>query len=70
MWYRLFESTFRLDILSARDFCEADDRWQKAVQFLDAEDRAGWELLAAMMNPDWRSRPTAESCLVHRFLQP
>ena len=65
---RLFENTFQLDVLSARDFCEADDRWTKAVQFLDADGRAGWELLAAMLNSNWRLRPTAQSCLVHRFL--
>lgn len=65
---RLFESTFQLDVLSAREFCEADDRWIKAVQFLDADGRAGWELLAAMLNSNWRLRPTAQSCLVHRFL--
>ena len=65
---RLFERTFHVDVLSARDFCEADDRWAKAVQFLDADGKAGWELLAAMLNSNWRLRPTAESCLVHRFL--
>lgn len=65
---RLFENTFQLDVLSARDFCEADDRWIKSVQFLDADGRAGWELLAAMLNSNWRLRPTAQSCLVHRFL--
>lgn len=65
---RLFESTFQLDVLSARDFCEADDRWAKAVQFLDANGKAGWELVAAMLNSNWRLRPTAQSCLVHRFL--
>ena len=65
---RLFENTFQLDVMSARDFCEADDRWMQAVQFLDADAKAGWELLAAMLNPNWRLRPTADSCLVHRFL--
>lgn len=65
---RLFENTFQLDVLSARDFCEADDRWAKAVQVLDNNGKAGWELLAAMLNPNWRLRPTAQSCLVHRFL--
>ena len=65
---RLLETTFQCDVVSARDFCEADDRWSRAVQLLDVSDRAGWELLAAMLNPEWRLRPTAESTLVHRFL--
>ena len=65
---RLFENTFQLDVLSARDFCEADDRWAKAVQVSDNIGKAGWELLAAMLNLNWRLRPTAQSCLVHRFL--
>eukprot|EP00192_Tetraselmis_astigmatica_P011306 CAMPEP_0117664572 /NCGR_PEP_ID=MMETSP0804-20121206/9300_1 /TAXON_ID=1074897 /ORGANISM="Tetraselmis astigmatica, Strain CCMP880" /LENGTH=367 /DNA_ID=CAMNT_0005471831 /DNA_START=247 /DNA_END=1350 /DNA_ORIENTATION=- len=66
---RLFETTFRLDIEGARDYCEADDRWQEAVRFLDQGNRAGWDLLKAMLDPDWRSRPTAESCLNHPFLK-
>ena len=68
---RLLESTFRLDIAAARDYCEADERWSKAVQFLDraAGGATGWDLLTAMLNPEWRRRPTAESCLNHPFLK-
>jgi hypothetical protein len=66
---RLLESTFQLDIEGAREFCEADERWAGAVAFLDADGRAGWELLAAMLNSEWRRRPTAESCLNHPFLK-
>lgn len=66
---RLLESTFRLDIEGARDYCEADERWSGAVAFLDANNRAGWGLLAAMLNSEWRRRPTAESCLNHPFLK-
>jgi len=65
---RLLESTFQLDVLAAREYCEADERWAPAVAFLDAGDRAGWGLLAAMLTPEWRRRPTAASCLVHPFL--
>lgn len=53
---------------AAREYCEADERWAPAVAFLDAGGRAGWGLLAAMLSPEWRLRPTAESCLVHPFL--
>ena len=66
---RLLETTFQLDVEGARDFCEADERWADAVAFLDAQDRAGWGLLAAMLNSNWRQRPTAESCLNHPFLK-
>ena len=65
---RLLESTFQLDVLAAREYCEADERWAPAVAFLDAGGRAGWGLLAAMLSPEWRGRPTAESCLTHAFL--
>ena len=67
---RLLESTFRLDIEAAREYCDADERWAGAVQFLDsaAGGASGWDLLAAMLNPEWRRRPTAESCLNHPFL--
>ncbi|KAK9828536.1 hypothetical protein WJX72_000643 [[Myrmecia] bisecta] len=65
---RLLESTFRLDVAAARDFCEADDRWRHAVALLDVGGGAGWELIQAMLNPNWRLRPTAQSCLNHPFL--
>lgn len=66
---RLLETTFQLDIPAAREYCEADDRWEEAVRFLSDGNGAGWELLTAMLNPEWRLRPTAESCLNHPFLK-
>nr|CAB3450755.1 unnamed protein product [Digitaria exilis] len=65
---RLFESTFRLDIYAAREYCLADDRLSEAVNFLDLGDGAGWELLQAMLHPDYRKRPMAEAVLNHRFI--
>eukprot|EP00898_Chlorokybus_atmophyticus_P003270 jgi/Chlat1/3944/Chrsp26S04197 len=64
---RLLESTFRLDVAAARDYCAADDRWADAVEFLDAGNQAGWDLLQAMLNKDYKARPTAESCTNHPF---
>lgn len=65
---RLFESTFQLDLNAAREYCLADDRLLEAVNFLDLGDGAGWELLQAMLNPDYRQRPIAETVLNHRFM--
>ncbi|XP_038724526.1 uncharacterized protein LOC120016028 isoform X2 [Tripterygium wilfordii] len=65
---RLLESTFRLDLEATREYCLADDRLLEAVKFLDLGDRAGWELLQAMLNPDFRKRPIAETILKHRFV--
>ncbi|KAL6911849.1 hypothetical protein ACP4OV_000654 [Aristida adscensionis] len=65
---RLLESTFRLDIYAAREYIVADDRLSEAVKFLDLGDGAGWELLQAMLNPDYRKRPMAEAVLNHRFM--
>uniref|UniRef100_A0A804NUR4 Protein kinase domain-containing protein n=3 Tax=Zea mays TaxID=4577 RepID=A0A804NUR4_MAIZE len=65
---RLLESTFRLDIYAAREYCLADDQLSEAVSFLDLGDGAGWELLQAMLNPDYRKRPIAEAVLNHRFI--
>ncbi len=42
---RLLESTFRLDIAAAREYCEADDRWARATAFLAANGAAGWSLI-------------------------
>lgn len=64
---RLFEGTFRLDIKAARDFCAADERWTRAVDVLDANSGAGWDLLQAMMNADWKKRPTVEEVQQHPF---
>lgn len=65
---RLFESTFKLDLVAAREYCLADDRLVEAVKFLDLGDGAGWELLQAMLNPDYRQRPIADAVLNHRFM--
>ena len=42
---RLLESTFRLDMGSAREYCEAEPRWERATSFLAANQGAGWNLL-------------------------
>ncbi|XP_078437563.1 protein kinase superfamily protein [Wolffia australiana] len=65
---RLFEGTFQLDLEAAREYCLEDDRLREAVKFLDLGNRAGWELLQAMLNPDYRQRPTASAVLSHRFM--
>ncbi|PSS04553.1 Serine/threonine-protein kinase [Actinidia chinensis var. chinensis] len=65
---RLLESTFRLDLEATREYCLADDRLSEAVKFLDLGAGAGWELLQAMLNPDFRKRPIAEAILNHRFM--
>lgn len=65
---RLLENTFQLDIEAMREYCLADDRLGEAVKFLDLDDRAGWELLQAMLNPDFRQRPIAEAVLSHRLI--
>ncbi|RLM78966.1 uncharacterized protein C2845_PM12G24010 [Panicum miliaceum] len=65
---RLLENTFRLDIYAAREYCLADERLLEAVNFLDLGHGAGWELLQAMLNPDYRKRPIAEAVLNHRFI--
>ncbi|KAJ8506457.1 hypothetical protein OPV22_007343 [Ensete ventricosum] len=63
---RLFENTFQLDLQAVREYCLADDRLLEAVKFLDLGDGAGWELLQAMLNRDYRQRPIAEAVLKHR----
>ncbi|CAN0854434.1 hypothetical protein LINGRAHAP2_LOCUS5921 [Linum grandiflorum] len=65
---RLLENTFRLDLEATREYCLADDRLEEAVKFLDIGDQSGWKLLEAMLNPDFRQRPTAEAVLNHSFL--
>lgn len=75
---RLLE-TFRSDAEGLRDYCSSEDRWDEAVAFLDescpdsdfsgGSRRNGWHLLTAMTNPEWRLRPTMESCLNHSWLQ-
>lgn len=65
---RIFESTFQLDLQGAREYCVADEQWLEAIKFLDLGDGSGWELLQAMLNPDYRQRPIAEAVLNHRFM--
>ncbi|KAH6812589.1 Protein kinase superfamily protein [Perilla frutescens var. frutescens] len=65
---RLLENTFKLDVQAMREYCLADDRLLEGVKFLDLGSGAGWELLQAMMNRDYRQRPIAEAVLNHRFV--
>ncbi|KAG8381672.1 hypothetical protein BUALT_Bualt06G0145900 [Buddleja alternifolia] len=65
---RLLENTFQLDVQAMREYCSADDRLLEAVKFLDLGNGAGWELLQAMLNRDFRQRPIAEAVLNHRFM--
>jgi len=32
-----------------RDYCTAESSWEAVVDFLDAEDKAGWKLLETMI---------------------
>ncbi|GFQ03367.1 hypothetical protein PHJA_002480500 [Phtheirospermum japonicum] len=65
---RLLENTFQLDVQAMREYSLADDRLLEAVKFLDIANGAGWELLQAMLNRDFRQRPIAEAVLNHRFM--
>uniref|UniRef100_A0A803KSS0 Protein kinase domain-containing protein n=1 Tax=Chenopodium quinoa TaxID=63459 RepID=A0A803KSS0_CHEQI len=56
------------NVALAFGYCSADDRLLEAVQFLDLGDGAGWELLQAMLNPDYRKRPVAAAVQNHRFV--
>jgi hypothetical protein len=64
---RLLRDTFMFDLKAFRDYCEAEEGWEVAVGWLDEE--GGWELVEALLCPDWKSRPTADSCLNHRFVK-
>ena len=57
-----------MEIGAAREYCQADERWQLAVAFLNEDIGAGWDLIQSMIFPDYRLRPTADSCLKHPFL--
>ena len=52
-----------------RDYMEADPQLSNAVAWLDQDEHDGWGLLEAMLNSDWKKRPTADSCLQHPFLK-
>ncbi|CAA0824749.1 Protein kinase superfamily protein [Striga hermonthica] len=65
---RLIENTFELDVQAMREYCLADDCLIEAVKFLDLGNCAGWELLQAMLNRDFRKRPIADAVLNHRFM--
>jgi len=42
----------------------------RAVEFLDNDDGAGWQLLQSLLSPDWRVRPSPSEVLRHRFFRP
>ncbi|XP_051138049.1 uncharacterized protein LOC127256213 isoform X6 [Andrographis paniculata] len=65
---RLLENTFQHEVGAMREYCLADECLSEAVKFLDVGDHAGWELLQAMVDPDYRKRPGADAVLKHPFL--
>lgn len=67
-FYRLVHTTFESDLEKFREYCLEDDAFHDAIEFLDMEGKAGWELLQALVQSDWKSRPMASSCLNHAFL--
>lgn len=68
--YRVFGVTFQSELGAAREYCEADEQWTQAVNFLGEEIAwaSAWDVIQSCVFPDWRLRPTAESCLRHPFL--
>ena len=43
---RLVEDIYKLDVKGRfRNYAKAEEQWAKAVQFLDADDKAGWNVL-------------------------
>lgn len=42
---KLFEDIFEFNLDAPGDYCTQDRTWAEDVQFLDAGDRNGWELL-------------------------
>merc|ERR1712010_348774 len=65
---RYVEVTFSGDVRDEfRDYMGADPQYAEVVEWLDEFE--GWELFQAMVQRDWKQRPTAESCLLHPFLQ-
>ena len=64
---RLVTLTFAGDFGGGfREYVREDPKCAGAVAWLD--EHRGWELLGAMLDADWRKRPTAASCLVHPFI--
>lgn len=50
--------------------CVTSGSWARAVEFLDLDDGAGWQLLQSLLAPDWHVRPSASEVLRHRFFRP
>lgn len=68
MIQRLIEGTFQSNVMEFREYSKQEEAWDMAVTFLDSEEGIGWQLLECLLNPDWKGRPSAESCLNHPFL--
>lgn len=68
MIQRLIEGTFQSNVMEFREYSKQEEAWNLPVEFLDAEEGIGWHLLECLLNPDWRGRPSAASCLTHPFL--
>ncbi|CAN8064555.1 unnamed protein product [Agarophyton chilense] len=47
---KLFEDTFKLDVVPFREYCAQDPDWVAAVEFLDEQNKSGWDLLKVMLS--------------------
>ena len=66
---RLYTTTLGQSWAAFRDYAGEEEAWAEALQMLDEDGGAGWELAAAMLHTDWRARPDAVACLTYKFLR-
>mmetsp|Transcript_2300 Transcript_2300/g.3392 ORF Transcript_2300/g.3392 Transcript_2300/m.3392 type:complete len:405 (-) Transcript_2300:616-1830(-) len=70
---RLFEDVYERNVANLREYISADENYREAVQFLDQDSFAGWNLISAMLSSlkdiDRQSAPMASELLDSSFLK-
>jgi len=70
---RLFEDVYERNVANLREYISADENYSEAVQFLDQDSFAGWNLISAMLSSlkdiNRQSAPMASELLVSSFLK-
>lgn len=62
---RLYTEVFLKDFESMKDFCRLEEKWDKAIQVLDANDGAGWDMIDALLS----GSASIEMLLTSEFLE-
>lgn len=47
---RVYLEVFQRDFKSMKEYCQLEEKWEKAIELLDAREEAGWKVLGGLLS--------------------